>query len=87
MVVGSDVIEEWEGCLSIPDIRGRVPDLLDLPAGCRFNPRCPYAFNRCIQEDPQLMPVPGVDDHLQACFLDEDTKSREAAKTLSGVAA
>jgi peptide deformylase len=25
MVVGSDVIEDWEGCLSIPDIRGRVP--------------------------------------------------------------
>ena len=24
-VVGSDVIEDWEGCLSIPDIRGRVP--------------------------------------------------------------
>jgi len=24
-VVGSDVIDDWEGCLSIPDIRGRVP--------------------------------------------------------------
>src|SRR4051812_49068713 len=24
-VVGADVIEDWEGCLSIPDIRGRVP--------------------------------------------------------------
>ena len=24
-VVGSDVIEDWEGCLSVPDIRGRVP--------------------------------------------------------------
>ena len=24
-VVGSDVVEDWEGCLSIPDIRGRVP--------------------------------------------------------------
>jgi peptide deformylase len=24
-VVGSDVIEDWEGCLSIPDVRGRVP--------------------------------------------------------------
>jgi len=23
--VGSDVVEDWEGCLSIPDIRGRVP--------------------------------------------------------------
>ncbi len=24
-VIGSDVVEDWEGCLSIPDIRGRVP--------------------------------------------------------------
>ena len=23
--VGADVVEDWEGCLSIPDIRGRVP--------------------------------------------------------------
>jgi peptide deformylase len=25
IIVGSDVVEDWEGCLSIPDIRGRVP--------------------------------------------------------------
>ena len=25
VVVGQDVVEDWEGCLSIPDIRGRVP--------------------------------------------------------------
>jgi len=24
-VVGTDIVEDWEGCLSIPDIRGRVP--------------------------------------------------------------
>jgi peptide deformylase len=24
-VIGSDIVEDWEGCLSIPDIRGRVP--------------------------------------------------------------
>jgi peptide deformylase len=24
-IVGTDVVEDWEGCLSIPDIRGRVP--------------------------------------------------------------
>ena len=24
-VVGSDMVEDWEGCLSIPDVRGRVP--------------------------------------------------------------
>jgi peptide/nickel transport system ATP-binding protein len=63
-------------------IPGQPPSLLAPPKGCRFNPRCRYAFKRCIDEDPQLMKVMGADDHLQACFLDEDTKSAEAAKTL-----
>ena len=29
-VVGSDVVEDWEGCLSIPDVRGRVPRAREL---------------------------------------------------------
>ena len=29
-VVGTDVVEDWEGCLSIPDIRGRVPRAREL---------------------------------------------------------
>jgi oligopeptide/dipeptide ABC transporter ATP-binding protein len=68
-------------------IPGQPPSLLNPPRGCRFNPRCPHAFDRCRQEDPRLMPVSGAPDHLQACFLDEDTKVREAAKTLGAVAA
>mgnify|MGYP000892607843 FL=1 len=35
-------------------IKGSVPDLLDLPAGCSFNPRCPYAQDICRQKAPQL---------------------------------
>jgi oligopeptide/dipeptide ABC transporter ATP-binding protein len=78
--LGADV----ERLVQIP---GQPPSLLAPPAGCRFNPRCAYSFNRCHEEDPRLMPVPGTDDHKQACFLDDDTKTREAAKTLSRVAA
>lgn len=29
-VVGGDVVEDWEGCLSIPDVRGRVPRAKDI---------------------------------------------------------
>ena len=29
-MVGSEVVEDWEGCLSIPDIRGRVPRARDI---------------------------------------------------------
>jgi peptide/nickel transport system ATP-binding protein len=68
-------------------IPGQPPSLLSPPTGCRFNPRCAYAFGRCRQEDPRLMPISSSPDHLQACFLDEETKAREAAKTLRAVAA
>jgi peptide/nickel transport system ATP-binding protein len=68
-------------------IPGQPPSLLAPPRGCRFNPRCTYAFSRCRAEDPRLMPISGSDDHLQACFLDEDTKAREAARTLEVVTA
>ena len=35
-------------------IKGAVPSLYHLPAGCRFWPRCPYATERCKQEMPGL---------------------------------
>jgi len=77
--LGADV----ERLVQIP---GQPPSLLAPPRGCRFNPRCPYAFARCPQEDPRLMPASDDEDHLQACFLDPETKAREAAKTLAMVA-
>ena len=68
-------------------IPGQPPSLLNPPKGCRFNPRCAYTFARCRVEDPRLEPISAERDHLQACFLDEDTKTREAARTLKEVAA
>jgi peptide/nickel transport system ATP-binding protein len=41
--------------LAVP-IPGGPPDPGDLPAGCRFRPRCPYAAERCL-EDPALREV------------------------------
>ena len=35
-------------------ITGNVPTLDELPSGCRFHPRCIYAFDRCKQEEPLL---------------------------------
>ncbi|MEN9485373.1 MAG: hypothetical protein RJB37_3253 [Pseudomonadota bacterium] len=55
---------------AIPDIRmsgrartpvqGEVPDALNPPAGCAFNPRCPHANARCRAERPVLTEVDGV---------------------------
>jgi peptide/nickel transport system ATP-binding protein len=35
-------------------IPGRPPDLVRPPAGCKFSPRCPYAQDRCLTEEPPL---------------------------------
>lgn len=43
-----------EKLYSIP---GHVPSLHQLPQGCRFHPRCPYAFDKCRQQDPELLPA------------------------------
>jgi peptide/nickel transport system ATP-binding protein len=68
-------------------IPGQPPSLLNPPSGCRFHPRCPYVMSVCRTEEPPLVPVPGIDHHLQACHLDEDTKRREAEKLLEGTLA
>jgi peptide/nickel transport system ATP-binding protein len=38
-------------------IEGRPPDLLTLPPGCRFAPRCPLKRDQCDTVDPNLFPV------------------------------
>ncbi len=65
-------------------IPGSPPSLLNPPKGCRFNPRCPFVFDRCRDEQPQLEPVPDDPEHFQACFLDEETKQRENRKLQAG---
>jgi oligopeptide/dipeptide ABC transporter ATP-binding protein len=40
-------------------IEGVVPNPMFMPSGCRFNPRCPYADDRCRQEEPALTDVGG----------------------------
>ena len=36
-------------------IPGRMPDLIDLPSGCSFHPRCPYAEEACARTEPPLV--------------------------------
>jgi oligopeptide/dipeptide ABC transporter ATP-binding protein len=48
---------------------GETPDAVHIPTGCRFHPRCPYAFDRCRVEEPPLFDVgPG---QQAACWLAE----------------
>ncbi len=48
-------------------IEGQPPDLMDLPPGCSFEPRCPHATDQCRAEAPPLLQItPG---HTTACWL------------------
>jgi oligopeptide/dipeptide ABC transporter ATP-binding protein len=51
----------------LPTIPGTVPDLIDPPKGCRFHPRCKFAFERCKLEDPLLLDRGA--GHKAACHL------------------
>ena len=48
-------------------IEGLPPDLTNMPAGCHFQPRCPFAVERCAREEPVLAPV--GDTQLAACWV------------------
>jgi peptide/nickel transport system ATP-binding protein len=56
---------------SAPQIlQGETPNPVDVPKGCRFQPRCPAAVDACLQEDPALRAIAGTaPGHQAACIL------------------
>ncbi len=48
-------------------LKGETPNPINLPKGCRFQPRCPVAIPQCKEIDPQLEQV--MDGHKVACIL------------------
>ena len=57
-------------------IRGLMPDPSDLPPGCEFAPRCPYATERCTQSVPELRMADGSAAHKVACHAYDDANFR-----------
>jgi oligopeptide transport system ATP-binding protein len=55
----------------LKSIPGAPPNLLALPAGCPFAPRCEYVIERCRSENPPLTAVSGT--HRVACWVDVRT--------------
>jgi oligopeptide/dipeptide ABC transporter ATP-binding protein len=49
-------------------IPGSVPAATAWPAGCRFHPRCPYAWDKCRTEEPPLLEA-GAAGHTARCWL------------------
>jgi len=57
--------------LKLQPIEGQPPDLMNVPKGCPFRPRCRFAIDRCAEEYPPLAPV--GDGHTSACWVDVRT--------------
>jgi peptide/nickel transport system ATP-binding protein len=65
--------EEFTPLTAIP---GATPNLLRIPSGCPFHPRCPYATEVCSEQTPPLVDLGGT--HLVACHHhDQVTKDQE----------
>ncbi|MGH2348449.1 MAG: ABC transporter ATP-binding protein, partial [bacterium] len=64
-------------------IEGQPPSLIDLPPGCTFAPRCPFAMEICVKADPPDYVV--GEDHFAKCYLysefatEEDKRAAAAA--------
>jgi peptide/nickel transport system ATP-binding protein len=63
-------------------IPGSPPDLSELPTGCNFSPRCPFAMPRCHIEAPPLVSIGNVDRSV-ACWLHSGDPSARVPVELS----
>jgi peptide/nickel transport system ATP-binding protein/oligopeptide transport system ATP-binding protein len=64
-------------------IKGMPPSLINLPDGCKFRPRCPHAFDKCMQE-PALENRVETPGHVDRCWLDVEFKRDHREETISG---
>src|SRR5436190_18218291 len=64
-------------------IKGMPPSLINPPAGCKFRPRCPHAFDRCTDE-PALEVRAGAPGHEDRCWLDGESKRALRDRTIHG---
>jgi peptide/nickel transport system ATP-binding protein len=58
-------------------LEGEPPDLLDPPTGCRFHPRCPFATQQCVTDEPPLEEIGG--GHRVACWHHDQVPELEGA--------
>src|SRR5699024_5311071 len=56
-------------------IKGKVPTLHDVPKGCRFEDRCPFADEKCVNEEPPTFTH--TEEHKVKCWHYERILERE----------
>jgi oligopeptide/dipeptide ABC transporter ATP-binding protein len=67
----------------LASIEGMPPSLINLPQGCKFRPRCPQAFDKCIEE-PELANHVEERGHLDRCWLSVEEKRSRREQTIAG---
>ncbi len=71
------------GFEELSSIPGSPPDLIDLPSGCKFHPRCAFATDKCVELEPELETVgPG---HEAACWHWAQVEAELGKSPLHGV--
>jgi oligopeptide/dipeptide ABC transporter ATP-binding protein len=71
----------------LASIAGAPPSLINLPQGCKFRPRCPHAFDKCLENPPLENRVGDSPPHLDRCWLTVEQKRDRREVTISGEAA
>jgi oligopeptide/dipeptide ABC transporter ATP-binding protein len=71
----------------LASIAGAPPSLINLPQGCKFRPRCPHAFNKCMENPPLENRVADSPPHLDRCWLTIEQKRDLRELTIHGEAA
>jgi oligopeptide/dipeptide ABC transporter ATP-binding protein len=65
-------------------IAGAPPSLINLPEGCKFRPRCPHAFEKCVEHPPLENRVGDTPPHLDRCWLTVEEKRGLRDVTIAG---
>ena len=63
-------------------LEGDVPSPVNIPAGCRFSPRCSYSTSKCVKVDPPL--VPSDPGHYTECHYEIDFKKQQIVRDVTG---
>jgi oligopeptide/dipeptide ABC transporter ATP-binding protein len=71
----------------LASIAGAPPSLINLPEGCKFRPRCPHAFDKCMEHPPLENRVGDSPPHLDRCWLTVEQKRDLRELTIHGEAA
>jgi oligopeptide/dipeptide ABC transporter ATP-binding protein len=68
-LLGSITRMDREPPRRLPAIPGQPPSLANTPQGCHFRPRCPHAFDRCVEVPALEARVPDDPEHTDRCWL------------------